>query len=79
MKVHIKYYAKYREYTGTREEDADIDASTTSELVKFLTARYPKMKNDRNILIAVNNKFVRDNETIRDGDAISVFPPVSGG
>lgn len=79
MKVHIKYYAKYRDLTGRREEDMDVDGMTVRELLTLLRERYPQIKNDSASLIALNNEFRSDETMISEGDIISVFPPVSGG
>ncbi|MEM0136201.1 MAG: MoaD/ThiS family protein [Thermoplasmatales archaeon] len=79
MKVHIKYYAKYVDYTGTRREDVEIERMTLSELLAFLKTKYPRLKEDKSSLIAINDKFERDERVISDGDTISIFPPVSGG
>lgn len=79
MKVLIKYYAKYREYVGKKEEEIEVASMPASELLSVLRGKYPKMNNDRSVLIAVNNKFGNENKILGDGDTVSVFPPVSGG
>lgn len=79
MKVHIKYYAKYAEYAGTKKEDLEIGNMTLHELLTFLKGKYPKMKEDKTSLVALNDRFEKDDKAISDGDNISIFPPVSGG
>lgn len=79
MKIHIKYYAKYRESTGKREEDLEVEEMTVKEFLSLLRSKYPKLSGDRTSLIALNSRFQKDEAKIADGDTISVFPPVSGG
>lgn len=79
MKVHIKYYAKYVEYTGRKEEEIEIDSMTALDLLSLLRDKYPKMSNDKSPLIAVNNKFGSENKMLEDGFKVSIFPPASGG
>ncbi|MGC8563053.1 MAG: MoaD/ThiS family protein [Thermoplasmata archaeon] len=79
MKVHIKYYAKYAEYAGTKREDLEVEDMTLQELLAFLRKKYPKMSEDKTSLVALNDRFEKDDKTISDGDNISIFPPVSGG
>ncbi|MCL4447951.1 MAG: MoaD/ThiS family protein [Thermoplasmatales archaeon] len=79
MRVHIKYYAKYRDSTGKKEEDLEIGESTVRDLLEMLKTKYPKLNGEKTSLIALNNKFQKDETKISEGDVISVFPPVSGG
>jgi molybdopterin synthase sulfur carrier subunit len=79
MKVHIRYYAKYVDYTGTKTEDIDVDRMTIAELLELIKKKHPRLKEDKSSLVAVNSKFENERKVISDGDTVSVFPPVSGG
>ena len=79
MKILIKYYAKYRDSTGKREEILEVDEMNVRELLGFLRNRYPKLSGDKTSLIALNNRFGKEEVQLSDGDTVSVFPPVSGG
>jgi MoaD family protein len=79
MKVRIKYYAKYRETTGKKEEEMEISSLTIGELIEVLKKKYPSLANERGSIIAVNNRFTKDDIPLSDGDVVSFFPPVSGG
>jgi molybdopterin synthase sulfur carrier subunit len=79
MKVHIKYYAKYRDTIGKREEDLEVEEMTVRDLLNLLRGKYPSLGGDKTSLIALNNKFQTDESKLSDGDTVSVFPPVSGG
>ena len=79
MKVHIKYYAKYAEYAGTKKEDLEVENMTLQQLLAFIRGKYPKMKEDKTSLVALNDRIEKEDKTVSDGDNISIFPPVSGG
>ncbi len=79
MKVHIKYYAKYRDSTGKKEEDLDVGEITIKELLALLRSKYPGMRRDSTSLVALNNEFHGEEFALSEGDTVSVFPPVSGG
>ncbi|MGC8645765.1 MAG: MoaD/ThiS family protein [Thermoplasmata archaeon] len=79
MRIHIKYYAKYRESTGKKEEDVELSAATVGQLLAFLRERYPALSRERGSIVAVNNRFTKDDSPLFDGDVVSIFPPVSGG
>jgi|YelNatPaOPRAMG01_1025707.scaffolds.fasta_scaffold00054_54 molybdopterin synthase sulfur carrier subunit len=79
MKILIKYYAKYRDSTGRKEEFIDVPEMTVKDLLSLLRGKYPKLNEDKTSLIALNNRFGKEEAILSDGDIISVFPPVSGG
>lgn len=80
MKVMVKYYAKYREFTGKMQDEFEFDKITLQEIIEKIGKIYPKIAKEQINLIALNGRFVKDLKTeIKDGDTISLFPPVSGG
>ncbi len=79
MRIHIRYYAKYRDSTGKKEEDMDVGEITIKELLALLRGKYPGMRYDSTSLVALNNTFLGEESKLSEGDAVSVFPPVSGG
>ena len=77
MKIHVKYFASVRDLMGTESKDLDIDKSlSVYELWKDLTA---KLNVPKDVLIAVNNKYVDKDFKLNDGDEVAYFPPVTGG
>jgi molybdopterin synthase sulfur carrier subunit len=89
-KVIIKMYATIRE--KFKEEQLDIEASTVLEAVRRLVDEQPILKDeilDENLnlkndyiylLNARNVEFLKKGDTpLKDGDKISIFPPVTGG
>ncbi|MEM0141377.1 MAG: molybdopterin converting factor subunit 1 [Thermoplasmatales archaeon] len=79
MRLHIKYYAKYREAAGRKEEEIELDKATVSQLLDFLRTRYPGLKNEKSSIVAVNSRFAKEDDPLSEGDVVSIFPPVSGG
>ncbi len=80
MKVTVKYYAKYRDFSGNREETFEIEDKNLRSVIRTVKEKYLKFKNEEISLIALNGRFVKDLDTeVREGDVISLFPPVSGG
>ncbi len=80
MKVTVKYYAKYRDFSGNKEETLEIENKNLRSVIETVKEKYLKFKNEEINLIALNGRFVKDLDTeVREGDVISLFPPVSGG
>ncbi len=89
-KIIIKMYATIRE--KFKEEKVDIESSTILEAVRKLVDEYPilkeevldedlNLKNDYIYLLNGRNvEFLQKGDTpLKDGDKISIFPPVAGG
>lgn len=76
MKIHVKYFASFREKAGKREEEFEcVPGTRLQPLVDTLKEKYgfgPR------ILISLNHEFGK-NEELHDGDVVALFPPVSGG
>ena len=91
IKVKVKVFAGYRQITNDKEVDIQVNGKTVKEAIDSLIVAYPGLgplvKDDKGIRPYVNvllNGKVVDKETglgsdVKDGDILSVFPPVAGG
>ncbi len=79
MRVQVKFFAIFREFTKLKSESKEIADGTTAEILwKEYAATYPRIGNLR-AAYAVNQQLVRPDHLLRDGDEIAFLPPVSGG
>ena len=81
MKIKVKLFARYRELVGTKETELEVQAGTTvAELKKVIKDYFPQLKNwDNNLIIAINSEFANNNQILKEGDEITLLPPLSGG
>lgn len=79
----IKFFAVLRERLATDEIQLDIGNPTTvAELLECLKARSDKWQKELSrydLLCAVNHEFADPAKTVRNGDELALFPPVTGG
>ncbi len=76
ISVTVKFFATLREY-GPAKEVLKIPEESK---VKSLFDKYNIPKDDRRAIILVNGRPHKDKDTIlKDGDIISIFPPIGGG
>jgi len=53
--------------------------ANVSNLKYLLEQQYPKLKQLRSYMVAVNNEYALDGDTVHERDEIAIIPPVSGG
>lgn len=79
--IQILYFARVAELTGRRAEAWPLpDASITGlALLDSLEQRYPQLAPAGRLKLAVNQTHAKPSVTIRAGDEVAVFEPVTGG
>jgi molybdopterin converting factor subunit 1 len=79
MRVHVKFFAIFREMVGITEEQIEVADGTTAEaLWKQYVVRSPQLDRVR-AAYAVNQKLATPDQVLHDGDEVGFLPPVSGG
>ena len=81
MKVPVALFARYREAVGRARVEVDVaDGATVDDVWAALVTAYPVLARYRpHTLFAVGNEYVSADQTIRPGEEVACFPPVSGG
>jgi len=81
MRITVNFYSYFRDLTGAAEATETLKAGATiADLLKQLFARFPKLEVMQNsMLIAVGVEYQRRDYKLKEGDIVSLFPPVQGG
>jgi len=81
MQISVQFYSYFKELTGCTQTSAALAKdSTVQELVKHLCIQFPKWAPMQNSsLMAVGVEYQGRDYVLRDGDEVSIFPPVQGG
>jgi molybdopterin converting factor small subunit len=81
MNVHVIFYSYFKDLTGVaRTTEALPEGGTIADLYRQLTARFPKLEAmQKSTLIAVGVDYQGRDYVLREGDEVSLFPPVQGG
>ena len=85
MKVKVFFFAALREQVGVACEDIDLpgEKSTIAALRSHLAARggaWASALSDKKLLrFVVNQDVARTDATLKAGDEVAFFPPVTGG
>ena len=83
--LKIIYFASLKEKIGRAEEQLELPESvaTLADLIAHLSElhgpTWADAINGTPVLTAVNHAMCERSESIKDGDEIAFFPPVTGG
>jgi molybdopterin synthase sulfur carrier subunit len=76
MSIKVRYFAGLRDQLGREQEDLDADGiATVIDVWKRVAAEELPV----NTLVAINHEYAKPGDTVRDGDEVAFFPPVTGG
>ena len=82
MAIQVKYFASLKERLGrdadevSAEEISSGKASTVADVWNKVVNGEPMPVNT---LCAINLEYVKPDATVKDGDEVAFFPPVTGG
>lgn len=80
MKINVLAFGIAKDIFGRPSACLDLpDDATVSNLQYALEQEYPRLKQLRSYMLAVNNEYALPGDSIHERDEIAVIPPVSGG
>jgi molybdopterin converting factor small subunit len=81
LTVSVQFYSWFRDLAGCGRTVEQVPGHCTlGELHERILARYPKLAPARNsTLLAVGVDYQPRDYVLKDGDEVSLFPPVQGG
>lgn len=81
MEVSVRFYSYFQDLTGCAQTRETFPSGTTlGGLHDQLANKFPKLSvMKRSTLIAVGVDYQPRDYVLKDGDEVSLFPPVQGG
>ena len=77
MTITVKFFASLRESTGLRAVEVDASrVETAADAWHLATGGRPL---PRDVLVALNLEYTHPGASVRAGDEVAFFPPVTGG
>ena len=80
--IKVLFFAKYREQLNTDSLQLDDDFSSVESLIDVLKTKgdtWQQVLSQSGLMIAVNQQMAKLNSSLKDGDEVAFFPPVTGG
>ena len=81
INITVLLFGACREAAGVSELHCDLTAPATAATAWAAVARrFPALASfERRALVAINEEHALREQSLRDGDTLAIFPPVSGG
>jgi molybdopterin converting factor small subunit len=81
MQVTVHVYSYFKELTGSAELVEQMrEGQKLGDLLDVLGQRFPKLgAMQKSMLMAVGVDYQKRDYALKEGDQISLFPPVQGG
>jgi molybdopterin synthase sulfur carrier subunit len=83
--INIKYFARLSEALKVKSEEVEFseEINTVESLIQTLVGRgepwISEFSIENKILVAVNQELSNRQATLKQGDEVAFFPPVTGG
>ncbi|TNF82936.1 molybdopterin converting factor subunit 1 [Pseudomonas sp. ICMP22404] len=80
MKIHVKFFARYREAVGMDALSVDGQFTTVDDVRALLADRQGfDVLSEQTLMCARNEELCQLDEPLVDGDEVAFFPTVTGG
>ena len=81
MKLQVKLFAAAQQAVGQPMVEIELGrAATVADLRQQLVANFPALETlQSHLLVAVDQQYAPDDLSLKQGDEVACFPPVSGG
>jgi len=81
VKVSVQFFSYFKDLAGCERFSADVKAGATiGDLMGILYQKFPKLEPMRkSTLVAVGVDYQDRAYVLKEGDEVSLFPPVQGG
>jgi len=81
MSITVCFFSYFKDLTGcARTTEALPPSSTLNDLMKRIALRFPKLDGmQKSTLVAVGVDYQHLDYVLKEGDEVSLFPPVQGG
>jgi len=81
MKVSVQFHSYLRRLTGRETWEVELpDGALVSDLLERTCEHFPQVREaGRSLLVAIGVEFAKRTDPLRDGDEVSLMPPLQGG
>ena len=79
MRIPVQLFGPLAEQAGRPRIDIETSGSSLKDVVAALLVTVPALRVDRSVRYAINTDYAEPDAAVRQGDVVSLIPPVGGG
>ncbi|HEV3026764.1 MAG TPA: MoaD/ThiS family protein [Planctomycetota bacterium] len=79
MNIAVQLFGPLAEQVGRSRIDLTLSGSTVGDVLAALAVASPSLRIDGSVRFAVNTEYAERGAPVREGDVVSLIPPVGGG
>ena len=81
MKVEVQFFSYFKDAAGRAAATEELpEHATVRQLMQRIHERFPKLAPAaRSTLVAISLEYASPDQPLKEGDQVSLFPPVQGG
>lgn len=81
MRIIVKLFGRYIDKSGKKEIELELkDGDTIWDVISVLIKKNPILKKDKDfVMVSRNNIYATLETKIKNGDVITISPPIVGG
>lgn len=79
MKIAVQLFGPLAEQAGRSRLEVTVTGATVQDVLAAVAAAAPALRIDRSVRYAVNTDYAEASASLREGDVLSLIPPVGGG
>lgn len=76
--IRVLLFANLKDQAGTENVTIEAEKLSVKELLLELQEKY-SLSNLEQVMVAVNEEYSTEEDTVKSGDTVALIPPVSGG
>ncbi|MDF1697492.1 MAG: molybdopterin converting factor subunit 1 [Saprospiraceae bacterium] len=77
--IKVKCFGVAKEIVNTETLEMDVSIDSVEGLRKELHKNFPEFSSIKGFMVAVNQEYATDDQSLSSADEIAIIPPVSGG
>jgi molybdopterin converting factor small subunit len=81
LNIPVSFYSYFKDLAGCAQATETLpDGSTVADLLRAVAGRFPKLAPmQKSTLVAVGIDYQHRGYVLKEGEQVSLFPPVQGG
>lgn len=79
MKIAVQLFGPLAEQAGLSRIIIETSGTSLKDVLGALSVTVPRLRIDPSVRFAVNTDYAESSASVREGDVVSLIPPVGGG